>query len=74
MNAQAMLANSLTKRGEDQQFNRYVSCGFRWKLVDDPEMFSGRERTRRGLDGLGLDESAELQNVSMALCSGQEAM
>ena len=74
VNAQAMLANSLTKRGEDQQFNRYVSCGFRWKLVDDPEMFSGRERTRRGLDGLGLDESAELQDVSMALCSGQEAM
>ena len=66
VNALAMLANSLTKRGEDHQFNRYFSCGCRWKLVDDPNMFSGRERTKRGLDGLDLKEaslSAELQNA-----------
>ena len=69
VNAQAMLANSLTKRGEDQQFNRFLSCGCRWKIVDDPEMFSGRERARRGLDGLG----EELQTVRASGVS-QEAM
>ena len=60
VNSQAMLANSLTKRGEDQQFDRFVACGYKWKIVDDPEMFSGRERTRRGLDGLG---EPQLQGV-----------
>ena len=71
VNAQAMLANSLTKRGEDHQFNRYVSCGFRWKLVDDPEMFSGRKRAAKGLDGLGLEEprpEPELQDVRDGQC------
>ena len=65
VNAQAMLANSLTKKGEDYQCNRCVACGFRWKLVDDPEMFSGRKRAQKGLDGLGLERAhrAELQDV-----------
>ena len=67
VNAQAMLANSLTKRGEDQQFSRFISCGCRWKVVDDPEMFSGRKRAQRGLDGLD-----ELQTKRGS--SGQEAM
>ncbi|CAE7180345.1 RE2, partial [Symbiodinium pilosum] len=67
VNAQAMLANSLTKRGEDQQFDRFVACKYRWKIVDDPQMFSGRERSKRGLDG--LDEPVPSKDVG-----GQGAM
>ena len=55
VNAQAMLANSLTKIGEDSQCNRYIACGQKWKIVDDPLMFSGRRRQKHGLDGLGED-------------------
>ena len=71
VNAQAMLANSLTKRGEDQQFDRFVACKYRWKIVDDPNMFSGRERSKRGLDGL---DEPELQTVAFKELEGQEAM
>ena len=66
-----MLANSLTKRGEDQQFDRFVACKYRWKIVDDPQMFSGRERSKRGLDGL---DEPELQTVPSKDVGGQEAM
>ena len=58
VNAQAMLANSLTKVGEDYQMNRFVACNQRWKIVDGPEMFSGRRRQQKGLDG--LDEPRSL--------------
>ena len=71
VNAQAMLANSLTKRGEDQQFDRFVACKYRWKIVDDPQVFSGRERSKRGLDRL---DEPEPQTVPSKDVGGQEAM
>ena len=64
VNSQAMLANSLTKRGEDQQCSRYLSLGQRWKIVEDPAMFSGRKRQQQVLDGLDLPEAGgDLRDV-----------
>ena len=50
VNSQAMLANSITKRGEDIQMCRFVQLGQRWKIVHDELMFSGRKRQQQGKD------------------------
>jgi hypothetical protein len=55
VSAQAQLANSLTKRGEDHQMNRFVSCHQTWRIVDDPDMFSGRRLKQQGRDLLDLE-------------------
>ena len=47
VNSQAMLANSLTKRGEDFQMTKFIQVNQVWKIVDD-EMFSGRKRIQMG--------------------------
>ena len=48
VSSQAMLANTLTKRGEDMQMGRFVQLGQRWRIVEDQEMFSGRKRAQMG--------------------------
>jgi hypothetical protein len=55
VSAQAQLANSLTKRGEDHQMNRFVACHQTWRIVDDPDMFSGRRLKQQGRDLLDLE-------------------
>ena len=57
VNSEAMLANSLTKRGEDIQINKYVACKQTWRIVDDPEMFSGRKLKQQGRDLLKLQQT-----------------
>ena len=56
VNSQAMLANSLTKRGEDEQMNRFVACKQTWRIVEDAEMFSGKRLKREQRDLLNLSE------------------
>ena len=48
VSAQAMLANSLTKRGEDMQMTKFIQMDQCWRIVDDPNMFSGRKRAQMG--------------------------
>ena len=48
VSSQAMLANSLTKKGEDVQLGRFVQMGQVWRIVDDQNMFSGRKRIAMG--------------------------
>ena len=57
VNSEAMLANSLTKRGEDTQMNKYIACKQTWRIVDDPEMFSGRKLKQQGRDLLNLQQT-----------------
>lgn len=52
VNSQAMLANTLTKRGEDVQLSRFVQLGQTWRIVHDIHMFSGKHRVRNGMDVL----------------------
>ena len=52
VSAQAMLANSLTKRGEDFQMAKFVQLNQLWRIVDDENMFSGRKRKQHGKDVL----------------------
>ena len=47
VNSQAMLANSLTKRGEDFQMTKFVQLNQVWKIVND-DMFSGKKRIQMG--------------------------
>lgn len=56
VNSQAMLANSLTKRGEDEQMNRFVACKQTWRIVEDAEMFSGKRLKREHRDLLNSSE------------------
>ena len=56
VNSQAMLANSLNKRGEDQQMHRFVACRQCWRIVDDPDMFSGRKLQKLGRHSLKLND------------------
>ena len=52
VNSEAQLANSLTKRGEDHQITRFISLGQRWRIIHDPDMFSGKKRKAQGLGPL----------------------
>lgn len=45
VNGHAMLANSLTKIQEKSQLMLYIQMGYRWKVVYDDEMMSGKKRT-----------------------------
>ena len=64
VNSQAMLANSLTKRGEDQQMHRFVACRQCWRIVDDPDMFSGRKLQKLGQDSLKLEAVQQTKDQS----------
>jgi hypothetical protein len=44
-NGNAMLSNSLTKPHEKSQMMLYVKMNFRWKVVFDEAMMSGKKRT-----------------------------
>ena len=59
VNSEAMLANTLTKRGEDQQMNRFIACQQVWRIVDDPERFSGKRLKQQGRDLLDLKQTGE---------------
>ena len=52
VNADAQLANTLTKRGEDHQISKFVALGQKWRIVFDPSMHSGRRRKSQGLGPL----------------------
>ena len=52
VNSDAQLANTLTKRGEEHQINRFIALGQMWRIIHDPEMFSGRRRKEHGLGPL----------------------
>ena len=52
VHSDAQLANTLTKRGEEHQVSRFVSLGQKWRIVEDPNMFSGKKRRTQGLDPL----------------------
>ena len=52
VHSDAQLANTLTKRGEEHQVNRFLAMGQQWRIVDDPDMFSGRKRKEKGLSPL----------------------
>ena len=58
VNSEAMLANSLTKRGEDHQMQRYVACRQVWRVVEDPEMFSGKKLKQQKRDLLDIEKAA----------------
>ena len=52
VHSDAQLANTLTKRGGDHQLARFIALGQQWRIVHDPEMFSGRMRKAKGMDPL----------------------
>ena len=52
VNSDAQLANILTKRGEEHQITRFISLGQQWRIVHDPDMFSGKKRRAQGKDPL----------------------
>ena len=52
VHSDAQLANTLTKRGEEHQVNRFIAMNQQWRIVDDPNMFSGKKRKAKGLDPL----------------------
>lgn len=52
VNSQAMLANSITKRGEDFQMCRFVQLGQSWRIIHDDNMFSGKKRKGMGKEVL----------------------
>ena len=52
VSSQAMLANSMTKKGEDTEMSRFVQLKQTWRIIDDKNMFSGRKRKQKGLDVL----------------------
>ena len=52
VNSQAMLANSITKRGEDYQMCRFVQLGQTWRIIHDDNMFSGKKRKGMGKEVL----------------------
>ena len=52
VHSDAQLANTLTKRGEEHQICRFISLGQVWRIIHDPDMFSGRRRKVQGLDPL----------------------
>ena len=47
-----MLANSITKRGEDFQMCRFVQLGQSWRIIHDDNMFSGKKRKGMGKEVL----------------------
>ena len=52
VNGDAQLANSLTKKQEQQQLNRFLHMGCVWTIVEDSEMFGARKRKEKGMDAL----------------------
>ena len=56
VNSDAQLANTLTKRGEEHQVSRFIALGQQWRIIHDPEMFSGKKRREKGLDPLASAE------------------
>ena len=62
VNSEAMLANSLTKRGEDQQMQRFIASQQLWRIVEDPEMFSGKRLKQMGRDLLDIERTETQRN------------
>ena len=58
MTSEAILANSLTKRREDNQMQRYVACRQMRRVVEDPEMFSGKRLKQQKRDLLDIERTA----------------
>ena len=52
VNGDSQLANSLTKDSEPHQIFEYHRRLGQWRIVYDPELFSGRKRRQLGLDRL----------------------
>lgn len=52
VNSDAQLGNSLTKDNEQQQIQRFYQLGQCWRIVQDPQMQSARNRRKQGLDAL----------------------
>ena len=52
VNSEAQLANTLTKRGEEHQVRRFIALGQRWRIIHDPDMFSGKKRKAQGIGPL----------------------
>ena len=48
----AQLANSMTKEHEMQQLERFYHLGHRWRIVEDDNMTSAKNRRKQGLDVL----------------------
>ena len=57
VNSEAMLSNSLTKKNEDEQMNRFIACRQSWRIVEDAEMFSGKKLKKAGRDLLDLKDA-----------------
>ena len=57
-----MLANSLTKPQEKAQLMLYVQMGFRWKVMYDEHMMSGKKRTRLGLGAFSAHNNIQDEN------------
>ena len=62
VNGNAMLANSLTKPQEKSQLMLYVHMGFRWKVIYDENMMSGKKRTRLGLGAFSAHNNTQEEN------------
>ena len=63
VNGNTMLSNSLTKPHEKSQMMLYVKMNFRWKVVYDEAMVSGKQRTKMGL---GAHTDIRSQNTQHA--------
>ena len=60
-----LLSNSLTKPHEKSQMMLYVKMNFRWKVVYDEAMMSGKKRRKMGL-GAHIDiQSQNIQQTNI---------
>ena len=64
VHSDAQLANTLTKRGEEHQVSRFLALEQKWRIVDDPNMFSGRRRRSEGMDPLENSGNVQEPRVS----------
>ena len=66
VHSDAQLANSLTKDSEPQQLQKFYQLNQRWRIVDDPQMRSARNRKKQGLNALedSLDKEMDETNHS----------
>merc|ERR1712039_589911 len=58
----AMLANTLTKSGEEHQMNTFYERGHKYRLTYDPAFMSAKKRKAMGIEMLADDADLDTMN------------
>ena len=57
-----MLANTLTKSGEEHQMNTFYERGHKYRLTYDPAFMSAKKRKAMGIEMLADDADLDVMN------------